>query len=190
MTTLGLDTGFCALWPHVATAAQLCPGQLNYQPFHRDLDELMAFCKERKPKFDAGLIFETSVIWARLGDEPVTAGTGHFYDIVWSWIESQGQESEVCGWENQGKGSGLREWRNMEKTICNGWNLGAETCRDAGMLGKATASEKKNHCQGNHPWYERPTKMLGLFRTWSRAVRGRSRKVASATWVLRASAQS
>jgi len=60
MTTLGLDTGFCALWPHVATAAQLCPGQLNYQPFHRDLDELMAFCKERKPKFDAGLIFETS----------------------------------------------------------------------------------------------------------------------------------
>ena len=78
MTTLGLDTGFCALWPHVATAAQLCPGQLNYQPFHRDLDELMAFCKERKPKFDAGLIFETSVIWARLGDEPVTAGDRTF----------------------------------------------------------------------------------------------------------------
>ena len=111
-------------------------------------------------------------------DEPVTAGparlgTGNFYDIVWSWIESQGQESEVCGWKNQGKGSGLREWSNMEKTTCNGWNLRAETCRDAGMLWKATASEKK-YCQGNHPSYERPTKMLGLFQTWSRAVRGRS----------------
>jgi hypothetical protein len=39
---------------------------------------------------------------------------------------------------------------------------------------KSNSFRKKNHCQGNHPWYERPTKMLGLFRTWSRAVRGRS----------------
>lgn len=86
MTTLGLDTGFCALWP-VATAAQRCR-QLNYQPFHRDLDGLMAFCKERKPKFDAGLIFETSVIyWQGKWETNLSRpGTGNFYDIVWSCL--------------------------------------------------------------------------------------------------------
>ena len=47
-------TGHCPTMPRI-------PRQLNYQPFHRDLDGLMAFSAKRKPMFDAGLIFKTSV---------------------------------------------------------------------------------------------------------------------------------
>lgn len=100
----------------------------------------------------------------QMGDEPVTAGDRKFlrHCLVMFGLGSKAKDEKVKHVAEKTKGkvqaSGNGEiWR--KRLAMDGiWEQ-----RHAETLGcfEKQQLQKKKHCQGNHPSYERPTKMLG-----------------------------